>query len=134
MKPSSDDDDVLYQDLDGPLILSGRKRANEDSLNDTEQASPSSHNKSFDSMPLFNTESPHHNTGDASSHKRQRQRLPCYSGVKQININEERDEIKALKAKIASLTAENQTLKRNMSILFRTAKIELGRLQRAGRN
>jgi hypothetical protein len=114
----------LYQDLEGPLTLTGRKRAN-DSLNDTES---SSFNSSFNQVPTgIKTEA---SPSGAVSPKRKR----SYRDVKQIDFDQERDEIKTLKAQVAALTSENETLKRNMSILFRTAKIELGRIQRAERN
>lgn len=47
--------------------------------------------------------------------------------ARQINIQQEREEIQILKQKVESLTKENNALKRNMGILYRSAKLEMDR-------
>lgn len=49
------------------------------------------------------------------------------SQVRQINIQQEREEIDSLKKEVERLKKENESLKRNMGTLYRTAKKELKR-------
>lgn len=49
------------------------------------------------------------------------------SALKQINIQEERAEIAMLRKQLAAAQKENETLKRNIGTLYRTATNELKR-------
>ena len=68
-----------------------------------------------------------HNKAQAQAQAPPDPRPRARAPVRQINIQHEREEIQILKQQVINLQKENNALKKNMGILYRSAKLELDR-------
>ena len=76
------------------------------------------------STPFVSTSSSSHQQPPIPTKQEQE---PKVKQLKPSDILIDQKEVQDLRNKIADLTNENETLKRNMGILYRTAKLELER-------